>query len=79
MQIIKELFEKINSEAFNLKSIKEIYTKNLTEDERKHDEVDYISGFQILDNSMRITIFEGINGKGLQLVKDRLPKLDVNS
>lgn len=79
MKTIQVLFEQINQKAFNLISPKEIYTKQLTEDEKTNRAVDYISGFQILDKSLRITILEGVHGKGMSLIKERLPKTQVNS
>ena len=69
MQTLKELFEEINQAAFNLKSVKEIYTKGLTEEERDNNEIDYISGFQLIDKNIRITILEGITGKAIKKIK----------
>ena len=79
LEKIKALFETINQKAFNLASPKEIYTHDLTEEEKKSTDIDYISGFQILDNQKRITIIEGISGKALQKVKDTLPKNQMNN
>lgn len=79
MKTLKELFESINKEAFNLKSIKEVYTKTLTPEEEEDNNIDYISGFQLLDTNIRITIIEGITGKAMKIVKERLPKLNLNS
>lgn len=78
MLILKNQFERINQKAFNLKSVKEIYTKLLTEEEKNSIERDYVSGFQILDRTIRITIIEGINKKGLEDIKQALPKLQIN-
>ena len=78
MKILKEIFETINTKAFNLKSVKEIYTKNLSIEEQNNLDIDYISGVQIIDSSYRITIIEGITEKGIKYVKEKLPKLDVN-
>ena len=79
MKALKELFEDINKNAFNLKSVKEIYTRGLSEEERDNNEIDYISGFQIIDKVLRITILEGITGKAIKKVKEKLPKLQMNS
>ena len=79
MQKIKELFEEINQKAFQLRSVKEIYTRNLTDEERDNNEIDYISGFQLLDKNIRITIIEGITEKGMALVKEKLPKYQMNT
>ena len=79
MTKIRELFEEINQSAFQLRSVKEIYTKDLTDEEKDNNEIDYISGVQLLDKNLRITIIEGISGKGLQKVKDKLPKYQMNT
>ena len=68
LEKIKTLFEEINQKAFNLASPKEIYTQELTEEEKQNTDIDYISGFQILDNKKRITIIEGISGKGFSIL-----------
>ena len=41
---------------FYLSSPKEINTHSLSEEERQSNDIDYISGFQLLDNQKRITI-----------------------
>ena len=79
MQNLKQLFEEINQTAFNLKSVKEIYTKGLTEEEKDNNEIDYISGFQLIDKNIRITILEGITGKAMKKIKEGLPKTQMNN
>ena len=79
LEKIKLLFEEINQKAFNLSSPKETYTHNLTEEERQNNDIDYISGFQILDNIKRVTIIEGISGKAMQKIKETFPKTQMNS
>jgi len=79
MQVLKKLFEEVNQAAFNLRSVKEIYTRGLSDEERDNNEIDYISGFQIIDKNIRITILEGITGKGMKKVKEYLPKTQMNS
>ena len=79
MQTLKQLFEEINQAAFNLKSVKEIYTKGLTDEERDNNEIDYISGFQLIDKNIRITILEGITGKAMKKIKERIPKIQMNN
>ena len=79
MTTLKQLFEEINQSAFNLKSVKEIYTKGLTEEERDNNEIDYISGFQLIDKNIRITILEGITGKAIKKIKEKLPKTQMNT
>ncbi len=79
MEIIRDLFEEINQAAFELRSVKEIYTKALTDEERDNNEIDYVSGVQLLDKDIRITIIEGITGKGIKKFKDSLPKTQMNN
>ena len=79
MGIIRDLFEEINQAAFELRSVKEIYTKALTDEERDNNEIDYVSGVQLLDKDIRITIIEGITGKGIKKFKDSLPKTQMNN
>ena len=79
MKKLKLLFEEINKSAFGLHSVNEIYIKELTESERNNNEIDYISGFQILDKNIRITIIEGITGKGIKKVKEAFPRYQMNN
>lgn len=81
MQTLKEIFEEINQKAFNLKSVKEIYTRGLSDEEKDNNEIDYISGFQIIDKNLRITIIEGLTGKdkAMKRVKEVLPKYQMNT
>ena len=79
MKILKQLFEEINQSAFKLRSVKEIYTRDLTEEERDNNEIDYISGFQLIDKTIRITILEGITGMAMKKIKETLPKTQTNS
>ena len=76
---LKKCFEIINQQAFNLKSPKEIYTRDLSEDEKKSLNIDYISGVQILDKSMRITFLEGLKGKSIEKIKEFIPKNKMNN
>lgn len=79
MKILKDIFEKINREAFNLKSVKEIYTKTLTPTEMENNNLNYISGFQLIDRSIRITIIEGPSKGAIEYVREKLPKLHINN
>jgi regulator of sigma D len=76
---INPLFEEINQKAFNLRSPKEIYTFGLSQEDRDNNEIDYISGFQIIDKISRLTIIEGITGKAMKKVKETFPKTQMNS
>ena len=79
MEKINSLFEEINQKAFDLRSPKEIYTYGLTPEDRDNNEKDYISGFQIIDKVSRLTIIEGITGKGIKKIKEALPKTQMNN
>ena len=41
-------------------------------------DIDYISGFQLLDNQKRITIIEGIAGKAMKKIKESFPRTQMN-
>ena len=75
---ISQLFEEINQKAFNLSSPKETYTRDLSEEERQNMDIDYISGFQLLDNQKRVTILEGLSGKAMKKIKETLPRTQMN-
>ena len=79
MSTLKQLFEEINQKAFNLSSNKEVNTYELSPEEQDNNEIDYISGVQVLDKNIRITILEGITQKGLQKVKEFLPKTKLKN
>ena len=76
---LKKCFEFVNQQAFNLKSPKEIYTRDLSEDEKQSLTIDYISGVQILDKTMRITFLEGLKGKSIEKIKEFIPKKIMNN
>jgi regulator of sigma D len=79
MEKLRSLFEEINQKAFNLQSPKEIYTHGLSEEERDNNEIDYISGFQLIDKVSRLTIIEGIAEKAMVKIKEAFPKTQMNS
>ena len=76
---MKCLFEEINQCAFNLRSAKEIYARELSQSEQNDNDIDYISGFQLIDNNIRVTIIEGIAQGAMKLVRERLPKTQMNT
>ncbi len=79
-KIINQLFKDINTAAFNMtEADNNLVSKILTEEEQNNNEIDYISGFQIIDNKIRFTIIEGITGKSMLKVKKSLPKLQMNN
>ena len=78
MSKLKNLFEEINQKAFNFPSTREINTYELSPEEQQNNNLDYISGFQITDRNIRLTIIEGITGQGMQKVKEILPRKKMN-
>ena len=78
MSNLKQIFEEINQKAFNFPSTREVYTYNLSQAEQENNLLDYISGFQITDRIIRITIIEGITCQGMEKVKEFLPKNKLN-
>ena len=78
MSKLKNLFEEINQKAFNFPSTREINTYELSPEEQQNNKLDYISGFQITDRNIRLTIIEGITGQGMQKVKEILPRKKMN-
>ena len=54
-------------------------SKDTSRKERDNNEIDYVSGVQLLDKDIRITIIEGITGKGIKKFKDSLPKTQMNN
>jgi len=78
VKTINQLFQDINSSAFNLTSKNDIISKELTEEEQDNNEIDYISGIQIMDHELRLTIIEGITDKAMIKVKSSFPKKQMN-
>ena len=39
-------------------------TKEFSEEERKNRRIDFVGGFEIMDNEMRLLIVEGLGGRG---------------
>ena len=79
VKIINQLFQDINSSAFNLASKNDIISKVLTNEEQNNNEIDYISGFQIIDSKIRLTVIEGITNKSMLEIKKALPKAQMNN
>ena len=78
VKTLNQLFQDINSSAFNLTSKNDIISKELTEEEQNNNEIDYISGIQIMDNELRLTIIEGITSKAMIKVKSSFPITQMN-
>ena len=78
MSNLKLLFEEINQKAFNFPSTREIYTYSLTQEEQQNNSLDYLSGFQVTDGNLRLTILECITDKAMKRVKEILPKIKMN-
>ena len=54
-------------------------TKALNQDEKKNRDLDYISGFEIIDNEFRLFVLEGVSTGGMKKLAEALPRNDPNS
>jgi hypothetical protein len=45
-------------------NVRYLNTKEFSEDERKNRRLDFVGGFELMDNECRIYIFEGMGGLG---------------
>ena len=47
-----------------LENLAQLNTKELSEDEKKNRRLDFLGGFEMIDNEMRMFIIEGLGGHG---------------
>jgi len=59
---IEQSFERINMQKLGFDNVRYLNTKEFTEDERKNRRLDFIGGFELMDQENRIYIFEGLGG-----------------
>ena len=64
VKAIEASFERINLAGLKLENSRYLNTKELTEEERKDRKIDFLGGFEIMDNEFRMFIIEGLGGKG---------------
>ena len=64
VKCIQSNFERINLQGLSLENAAYLSTKELTEEEKKNRKLDYLGGFEIMDNDFRIFVIEGLGGKG---------------
>lgn len=72
---IEQSFERINMQKLGFDNVRYLNTKEFTEDERKNRRLDFIGGFELMDQENRIYIFEGLGGEDramYQLYQDNL-------
>lgn len=65
---LQETVNQVNLEALNIKEggVRALDTYALSEEEKKNRKLDYISGFEIIDNEFRMFILEGLSEKGIK-------------
>ena len=61
---IEAIFERINLAGLNLENARYLNTKELTEEERADRTLDFLGGFEIMDNEFRMFVIEGLGGSG---------------
>ena len=61
---IESAFENINVKGLNVDNVRYVNTKEFSEEEKKDRKIDVLSGFELIDNEMRIYIIEGLGGEG---------------
>ena len=64
VKAIEASFERINLAGLNLENSRYLNTKELNEEERNDRKLDFLGGFEIMDNEFRMFVLEGIGGKG---------------
>ena len=60
---IEQSFERINMQKLGFDNVRYLNTKEFTEDERNNRKLDFIGGFELMDQENRIYIFEGLGGE----------------
>ncbi|EGR26983.1 hypothetical protein IMG5_203820 [Ichthyophthirius multifiliis] len=78
---IQEIFYEVNMKAgqFEQGGIRAIATKKLTEQERNSRVLDFLGGFEILDDDFRLFVFEGLSDGVMKLLDEKIPINEPNS
>ena len=71
---IEASFEALNLEGLNLENVRYLNTYELTEEDKKNRDLDFIGGFELIDKEMRCYVFEGLGGEGKAM--DRLYRMN---
>ena len=54
-------------------------TKALSDDEKRSRELDFLDGFEVIDNEFRLFVVEGIGSKAMKRLGELVPRLEPNS
>lgn len=65
---LQEAIDQVNMEGLNIKEggVRALTTYALNEEEKNNKKLDFISGFEIIDNESRVFIIEGLSDKGMK-------------
>lgn len=61
---IEAMFERINLTGLNLENARYLNTKELNEEEKNDRTLDFLGGFELMDNEFRMFVIEGLGGRG---------------
>ena len=72
--LLHQTMNEINLKGLNIKEggLRALTTYSLTEKEKKDDKLDYVSGFEIIDDEFRMFFFEGLSEKAMKTYKTKL-------
>lgn len=73
------MFYDSNLKAFNLKNRRELTTYLLKKEEQDSQQLDFVTGLQIVDPEGRIFILEGLKHKAMQLFHQNIKKNTPNT
>jgi hypothetical protein len=73
------VFYDSNLKAFNLKNRRELTTYLLKKEEQDSQQLDFVTGLQIVDPEGRIFILEGLKHKAMQLFHKNIKKNSPNT
>jgi hypothetical protein len=54
-------------------------TKALQEEEKRSRNLDYLDGFEVIDNEFRLFVIEGIGDGAMKRLSELVPRLEPNS
>lgn len=65
---LQEAVNQVNLEALNIQEggVRALDTYALSQEEKNNRKLDYISGFEIIDNEFRMFVLEGLSEKGIK-------------
>merc|ERR1719247_2953191 len=81
-QHVKQLLKivrEVNERAFGLEpGSRELQTRQLSDEEKADQDIDMLTGFIVLDGSVRVCVVEGLRGKALDFLASSLPRDKAN-